>query len=177
MINTEHSLKAPYSTGIFAALRALLHVQGSGAPAAGLLFLPAALLATLAVTTAVPTSASAYAILEGPPTYSSASGLPDGRVYEQVSPADKDGNQAGAGTDEESYGAGTGKERYALAAPDGDSVLFEGTGPMGETAAGYNLFFVATRSSGGWSTRSVMPSAQQSGAEIGGTLGATTPGQ
>ena len=31
MINTEHSSKAPHSTGIFATLRALLHVQGSGA--------------------------------------------------------------------------------------------------------------------------------------------------
>ncbi len=120
----------------------------------------------------LPTGAGAYATIAPPPIYSTAPGLPDGRVYELVSPANKDGNQAGAGTDVESRGAGTGQERYALAAPDGDSVLFEGTGPMGETPDAYDVYFVATRSSGGWTTRSVMPSAQQTAAEIGGTHGA-----
>lgn len=164
-------------TGLFAIVCGFLHVRGSGASGralnstATLATISATLLAGAGLTAAVPATASAYATIEGPPIFSSASGLPDGRVYEQVSPPNKDGNQAGAGTDEQSNGPGTGQERYALAAPDGDSVLFEGTGPMGETAAAYNTYFVATRSSGGWSTRSVMPSAQQSGAELGGTAG------
>jgi hypothetical protein len=164
----KNNTKTPQTaTGLFALLGALLCIAGSGASAV------------------LPAAASAYATLEGPPIFSSASGLPDGRVYEQVSPADKHGNEAGAGLDQEAEGPGTGQERYALAAPDGNSVLFEGTGPMGETAAAYDLFFVASKNvsgsecpdSGGspgsrWCTRSVMPTAQQSAGEIGGTVGA-----
>jgi hypothetical protein len=125
------------------------------------------LLATLAftATATLPASAGAEATIGPPPTFSSALGLPDNRVYEQVSPTDTNGNQAGSGTDQFFKGS-----HYALAAADGNSVLFEGTGPMGESAAGYNLFFVAQRSAAGWTTRSVLPRAQQSTEEIEGTL-------
>ena len=161
MINTEHSSKAPHTTGIFAALNALLHIKGSGAPSVGVLFSPVAVIATLTLTAALPSSALAYATVEGPPTFSSASGLPDGRVYEQVSPANKNGNEAGAGSSNNQVGIA----HYALAAPEGNSMLFEGTGPMGETASALNLYFVATRTVHGWVTRSILPRTQQSAAE------------
>jgi hypothetical protein len=127
--------------------------------------LPALVLASLAL----PASASAYATLEAPPIFSSATGLPDGRVYEQVSPADKNGNEAGAGTNPQGVGA---QDHYGLAAAGGDSVLFEGTGPMGESPWGASQYFVASKNQGsaGWSTRALLPAAQQTIDELGGTL-------
>ncbi len=115
-------------------------------------------------------AAGAYATPEGPPVYSTAPGLPDGRVYEQVSPADKNGNEAGATAQYGALGL-PGEERYSVASGEGDSVLFEGTGPMGETPTANLLFFVATRTNSGWKTRSLQPRAKQS-AEILTTGGA-----
>jgi hypothetical protein len=115
---------------------------------------------------ASPSAAGAFARSAPPPVYSTAPGLPDGRVYEQVSPVDKDGNQAGASTNLTlAYG---GLSHYALASPDGNSVIFEGSGPMGETTAGYNLYFEAQRSSAGWTTKAIFPRAQRP--VEGGTL-------
>jgi hypothetical protein len=125
----------------------------------------AATLASAGLTAALPATASAYATLEGPPVFSTAPGLPDGRVYEQVSPANKDSNQAGAGTNGQQ-----GIEHYALATASGNAVLFESTGAMGETAAAYNLHFVAEHTPSGWSTRSILPRTQGSAAEEGGEL-------
>jgi hypothetical protein len=122
--------------------------------------------ALAAIGVASPATAGADATIAPPPTYSSAPGLPDNRIYEQVSPTDKNGNQAGANTNTV-LGFG-GIAHYALAAADGNGVLFEGSGPMGETAAGYNLDFVAQRSAAGWSTRAIMPRAQEL---VFGTLG------
>jgi len=150
---TEQNTKKPCrATGLFALLGALLCIAGIGASAA------------------LPTDAGAYATIEGPPIYSTAPGLPDGRVYEQVSPADKNGNEAGAGTSTQGERV-TAAEHYALAAADGDSVLFETTGPMGETASAETEFFVAQHSSGGWKTHAVIPATQQPPAEIEGTVG------
>lgn len=115
---------------------------------------------------AMPVAADAYATVAPSPIYSDAPGLPDNRVYEQVSPADKNGSQAGASTNKYTGG----KKRYGFAAGDGNSVLFEGNGPMGDATAGYNLYFVARRSVAGWSTASVLPRKEQSTAETGGTL-------
>jgi hypothetical protein len=118
-----------------------------------------------------PAKASAFATIEGPPTFSSASGLSDGRVYELVSPVppEKNGNQAGATTSIFDSG---GLQRYGLVSPDGESVLFEGTGPMGESPWAASLWFVATKgkSGVGWSTRALLPAGQQSLAEVGGLL-------
>ncbi len=126
-------------------------------------------LATVGVV--VPAGAGAYASIEGPPVFSSAPGLPDGRVYEQVSPADKNGNEAGSGTAAFDVG---GVKHYGLAAGDGDAVLFEGTGAMGESPWAASQWFVATKNQGaaGWSTRAAVPAAQQSLAKLGGLLGA-----
>jgi len=117
-----------------------------------------------AVAVALPATAGAYATIAPPPNYSTAPGLPDGRVYEQVSPANKNGNEAGVGTGRY-LGA---LSHYALAAADGNGVLFEGTGAMGEATAGYNLYFEAQRSAAGWRTRAIMPRTQQPTTE--GTL-------
>jgi hypothetical protein len=108
----------------------------------------------------LPSSVWAYATIEGPPTFSSAPGLPDGRVYEQVSPADKNGNQAGSTTDTYLVSA---KYHYGYASPDGDSVLFEGTGPMGESPSGTSAYFVASKNAGssGWSTRALAPASYE----------------
>jgi hypothetical protein len=101
-------------------------------------------------------AASGFASVEGPPVASAVHGLPDGRVYEQVSPVDKNGNEAGATTSPYQTGA---LKRYGWAARDGEAVLFEGTGPMGESPWGDSVYFVATKNVGraGWSTRALQP--------------------
>jgi hypothetical protein len=116
-------------------------------------------LVALAILAAVlPAAASAYATIEGPPLFSSATGLPDGRIYEQVSPANKNGNAAGGFSSPSATG---GHDHYGYSSPDGDAVLFEGTGPMGESPWGNSLWFVASKDVGasGWSTRALMPRA------------------
>jgi hypothetical protein len=157
---TERSDPSPFaSRGPFATLRVSTSAKGTGALSFPRL---ASLLATIAVTLSAllvalaPASASAYATIEGPPVFSSAPGLPDGRIYEQVSPAAKNGNEAGAGTAPFKVGA---KNDYGIASPDGNAVLFEGTGPMGESPSGGSLWFVATKSTGssGWSTHALLP--------------------
>jgi hypothetical protein len=147
-------------------LRSLLHrlgVVGVGGPrfplrafqgiSASTALLAAALLA-------IPATASAYATLEGPPSFSAAAGVPDGRIYEQVSPADKNGNSAGAPSSPFTVGA---ENHYGYSSPDGDAVLFEGTGPMGESPWGNSLWFVATKNVGasGWSTRALLPRSEE----------------
>jgi hypothetical protein len=127
--------------------------------------LVAIFLAAAVLDVVLPAGAGAYPTIAPPPLFSAAPGLPDGLVYEQVSPADKNGNEAGASTNPIYKGS-----RYALAAADGNSVLFEGTGGFGKTSASYSLYFVAQRSIGGWTTRSILPSAQQSVVELGGQL-------
>ncbi len=98
--------------------------------------------AVAAVGVVVPASVGAYATIEGPPVFSSAPGLPDGRVYEQVSPANKNGNEAGADTESALVGV---RNHYGYVSPDGDAVLFEGTGPMGESPWGDSEWFVRGR--------------------------------
>ncbi len=108
---------------------------------------------------ASPALAGADATIGSPPVPSNVPGLPDGRVYEQVSPVDKDGNEAGAGTNPTAHNAGA-ILHYSVAAPDGNAVLFEGTGPMGESSAGYDGYFFARRTPSGWSTQSALPRTQ-----------------
>jgi len=153
---TEQNTKTPHTaTGLFALLGFLLHIKGSGAPKI-ILFIPVLAAAALL---AIPATASAYATLEGPPQFSAAPGLPDGREYVQVSPADKNGNQAGGSTTTIDVGA---INHYGLASADGNAVLFEGTGPIGESPSGSNKWFVATKNVGasGWSTRSLLPAEE-----------------
>jgi hypothetical protein len=76
--------------------------------------------------------------------------LPDGRVYEQVSPGNKNGNVVGNPFSEKNN-AGS----FGLAAENGNSVLFVGSGAMGTAYAGLVSDFVAHRTAAGWSTAAV----------------------
>ena len=178
MTHTEHLSKTPRGTGSFAALGALPRVHGSGARKTPYLLLALA----IGVLLVVPATALAYATIEGPPVYSSAPGLPDGRVYEQVSPANKYGNGAGAPT---GSAATDPRDKYGYATAEGNSVLFEGNGPMGESPWAGSEYFVATKntsgkecpdsgssSGSGWCTRALVPRAQQPLVALGGILGA-----
>jgi hypothetical protein len=82
-------------------------------------------------------------------------GLPDGRVYEQVSPVQKNGEEAGANI----VGASNEVE-YTVASADGDQVLYGGTGPFGEATSGADFFSVSRRAEGsGWGTAAALPEA------------------
>jgi hypothetical protein len=97
-----------------------------------------------ALLTAFPATVGAFATPAPPPNAPSVVGLPDGRVYEEVSPANKHGNVV------QGIGAAT------FAASDGEAILYTGTGALGDTpsfgAAGG--MYVSQRSSAGWTTRS-----------------------
>jgi hypothetical protein len=102
---------------------------------------------------ALPAVVGAYATLAAPPSSSTASGLPDGRVYELASPFDKHGFQAGA---QSSYG-GTPSPFFSIASPNGDGVAFGSTGPAADTdSSGLSQDFVAERTSSGWVSRSAV---------------------
>lgn len=98
-------------------------------------------------------SAGAFATIAPPPSYSTATGLPDGRTYEQVSPTNKHGYQAGAsGLDPE---LDLIKSGFSVASPDGDAVAYSSQGPAGETSvSGLSKNFVAERTPHGWTSRS-----------------------
>jgi hypothetical protein len=97
----------------------------------------------------LPVSAAAEATAGAPPVFSSIAGLPDGRVYELASPANKYGNSVLT-----FLGEGTG-----LARADGNAVMYFGDGALAEQSGSGNDFglFVSQRGLGGWSTRSATP--------------------
>jgi hypothetical protein len=72
--------------------------------------------------------------------------LPDNRVWEQVSPVDKNGNNVGFGS--------------PMAAIDGNRLLYSSPGPFAgaESAIGADgIRYMATRTPSGWTTVSLMP--------------------
>jgi hypothetical protein len=71
------------------------------------------------------------------------------RVYELVSPLEKNGSVAGA--------SNQGEQIYTVAEADGDGVVFGGLGAVGETSSGLDLFTVARRGASGWGDRAAMP--------------------
>jgi len=77
--------------------------------------------------------------------------LPDCRAYEQVSPVQKNGNDAGALPQ-------SGSVQYTVASADGDRVLVASTGGLGDTDTGAQLFVLSSRSAAGWSTQGLLPS-------------------
>jgi hypothetical protein len=97
---------------------------------------------------ALPQSAWAEAS-PGPEAKAGPSGLPDGRVYEQASPQNKPGSEAGAPTGE--------TPPFVQAGTDGDEVAYYNSGPIGETPTGFDYFSVSRRGSGGWSTHGALP--------------------
>jgi hypothetical protein len=109
-------------------------------------------LACTAVVTVSPATAGAYATVGASSTSASVGGLPDGRVYEQASPANKHGN----GT---LLGAFGNHKVFGNATADGDAVLYWGEGPLAEHSSSGNALalFVSRRTNSGWITRSAMP--------------------
>lgn len=83
-----------------------------------------------------------------------ASGLPNGRGYELVSPETKSGNQAGVQ-------GGTFEPLYALASAEGTKLIYGGTGSMESSAnggvSGSSTYFLAERGANGWTTRDLLP--------------------
>jgi hypothetical protein len=75
--------------------------------------------------------------------------LPDCRAYEQVSPVNKHGNEAGAGPV---------NATYTITTADGNRVLYGGSGAIGEANRGLQSYSVANRlPDGTWSTRAALP--------------------
>ncbi len=89
----------------------------------------------------------------GENTVAGTPGLPDGRHYELVSPADKNGNQVYP--NEGLLGAEV-EDGSSVAAENGNSLLFEATGAMGTADSSVTGYDVATRTSTGWSTQSAV---------------------
>jgi hypothetical protein len=82
-----------------------------------------------------------------------ALGLSDGRTYELVSPAQKDGGFAGADSG--------GQAKYAYARADGDGLLFGTSGRVGAVRNAIDDHAVALRSTtGAWETSGVLPAGQ-----------------
>jgi hypothetical protein len=86
-----------------------------------------------------------------------ADALPDGRVYELVSPANKNGAEAGASH----YGAGLGKALYAVATADGSGLLYGVTGPLGTVRRGLQFYAVGRRGSDGWQSENPVPAGSE----------------
>lgn len=129
---------------------------------------PRASRATRALRTVVPALAATL-IFAALPAHSRAAELPDGRAYEQVSPVNKYGAQAGIGAPGLSPGSeGEGEVLYAYAAPGGEALVFGGSGPFGAVSSGTDVLSVARRSAGGWSTAAALP--QGTGATLGDVL-------
>lgn len=98
--------------------------------------------------------AAAFATIAPPPNRPTISGLPDGRVYEQVSPANKYGYQAGARGRYVELPLAV-RVFFSVARSDGNAVAYTATGPVGEeNASGLSENFVATRTDHGWISRS-----------------------
>jgi hypothetical protein len=103
----------------------------------------------------LPGVAGAYAAVAPAPRQSSATGLPDGRVYELVSPANKRGWYA---SELDFRGAGIISLGYSIASANGDLVSFGSDGPAAEVnSSGASYEFVARRAAGGWQSRSATP--------------------
>ena len=78
--------------------------------------------------------------------------LPDGRVYDEVSPANKNGNVVNNPFTELEH---TGS--FGLVAADGNAAAFVGSGAMGAATSGMISDYVSRRSSAGWVTESAVP--------------------
>jgi hypothetical protein len=97
---------------------------------------------------------AADAVIAPSPIFSNAQGLPDGRVYEEVSPANKDGSSAGATTD------GTiarGETGLVLARADGQAIYYYGGSQLSNAVSGLEVLQVADRTATGWRHRPALP--------------------
>jgi hypothetical protein len=99
---------------------------------------------------ALPSAAGAFASV-GPVPVAGSPGLPDGRVYEQASPPNKNGNAAGV--------PGAKEEPPAmLAEAGGEGVAYNNNiASIGNTKSGAQFFTVAKRASEGWVNDGAFP--------------------
>jgi 3',5'-cyclic AMP phosphodiesterase CpdA len=97
---------------------------------------------------ASPSSAAAAEAGRGSEPIAGVAGLPDGRAYEQVSPVEKDSNEAGTSENTPEYG---------IAGASGESLLYYRTGSFGETSNNLNFFGVTRRGGTTWSTSDALP--------------------
>lgn len=79
-----------------------------------------------------------------------AGGLPDGRVYEQVSPQIKNGNDAGATSPSTA-------PKYAIATANGEGILYGVRGPMGAAHRGLQDYAIGHRTADGWTSEPATP--------------------
>lgn len=104
---------------------------------------------TVASTAVLATSAGAYATVAPVPVAGSP-GLPDGRVYEEVSPPNKHGNAAAPPVSEEAPAM--------LAESGGQGVAYTVNGAaIGNTRSGIQRFIVAKRDAEGWVNAGAQP--------------------
>jgi hypothetical protein len=82
------------------------------------------------------------------PMAAHANTLPDGRMYEQVSPTAKNGNDAGAPNN---------NWKYATATADGNAIFYGTRGPMGAATRGLQEYSIGRRSADGWTSTSALP--------------------
>ena len=99
----------------------------------------------------LPAKAGAYATI-GPEPEPGSPGLPDGRVYAQVSPQNKSGSEAGGLIDKLA-------SPVMLAGNDGDSVLYSDDGPIGNSATGVQDWTVARHVGAIWENDGLLPPA------------------
>ena len=102
-----------------------------------------------------------------------APGLPDGRVYELVSPAQKNGGEVlpaqpklNSCIPKECKPGDTYQHFPMQSAPDGNSVLYEGT-PFGSEGAVIENAYIARRTGSGWQTSNLTPPLLGSGSQQG----------
>lgn len=93
------------------------------------------------------------------PVASAASALPDGRAYEQVSPAEKSGGDAFPGT--AFLGLPYGSTRFpSIAASNGEMMLFASDSPFAGATIGGENAYLARRTPGGWTTQAIAPPSE-----------------
>jgi hypothetical protein len=87
------------------------------------------------------------------PAPSAASALPDGRVYEQVTPADKNGGDVGGPAIEALFASA-----YGQSSTDGKSIAYISLSSFGDAqSAELVTNYISSRGEGGWSTHSIAP--------------------
>ena len=112
----------------------------------------AALCMTAGVLVFTGTATRALATQVSPPPLAGPTGLPDGRVYEQVTPTFKNGNYFDAQLE----------LIFGLASADGDAVVYPMSGAVGEASSGMVTEFASKRTpSHGWQTVSTTPRATE----------------
>jgi hypothetical protein len=97
-------------------------------------------------------------------TFSSVPGLPDGRVYELVSPPFKNGGEVFPADPRGSSEAMPGAQDTGMpmqSAPDGNAVVYEGDPFYAKSGAPSENEYLARRTAGGWETRDLSPAFRE----------------